>query len=616
MVIDQEILTLRQYLFTGTDGADPAWWFAVKAIVVLVFCAVVIRVLVNMLRLGPGRGVSETGSELGRAAQDVAGFSFRRVVGLCGLAWREAMRRHVWIIFVVFLIILGVTALLSGDTRPDPSREPAKLMLTFVLSTSTYLILFAALFLSTFSLPIDVKQRTIYTIVTKPVRAGEMVLGRILGFTFFGTVMLACMAICSYVFVERTVNHRHEIDPADVESFETASGVREQGETQVEQGHSHKFEVDAEGRGLSDIVQGHRHYVTKDDEGNYSTGPTEGSLTAKVPVYGKLRFIDRDGAEKDRGVSVGSEWTYRSYIPGGTLAAAIWKFENVTRENFPNRIPLDMTLRVFRTYKGNVERGIEASLYLVNPTTGTRTSERRFVVREFGDNRLSLPHELEDVDGKPLDLFEDIVDENGSMELWIRCFDNQQYLGVAQADVYLRAEDASYTWNFFKGYVGIWLQMVTVISIGVMFSTFLSGPVAMMATLACFVLGMGNVVDQIDGIQIAMSDPEAKGAIHGGGPIESFIRLVRQQNLTSPLDIGEPGETIIRQIDRGVIETLAVVKNYFLPKLGEFNYDKYVALGYNIPGDLVAAGLITTFGFFLAMFAIGYFCLKTREIAK
>ena len=43
--------------------------------------------------------------------------------------------------------------------------------------------------------------------------------------------------------------------------------------------------------------------------------------------------------------------------------------------------------------------------------------------------------------------------------------------------------------NFVKGYLGIWVQMLLVTSFGVMFSTFLSGPVAMMATLAALVLG-------------------------------------------------------------------------------------------------------------------------------
>ena len=54
---------------------------------------------------------------------------------------------------------------------------------------------------------------------------------------------------------------------------------------------------------------------------------------------------------------------------------------------------------------------------------------------------------------------------------------------MAQADLYIRAADSSFDWNFCKGYLGIWLQMVLVISLGVIFSTFLSGPVALLATM-------------------------------------------------------------------------------------------------------------------------------------
>ena len=37
-----------------------------------------------------------------------------------------------------------------------------------------------------FSLPADIKTKTIYTVVTKPVRPGEIVLGRIVGFSLVG----------------------------------------------------------------------------------------------------------------------------------------------------------------------------------------------------------------------------------------------------------------------------------------------------------------------------------------------------------------------------------------------------------------------------------------------
>ena len=39
-------------------------------------------------------------------------------------------------------------------------------------------------------------------------------------------------------------------------------------------------------------------------------------LVARVPVYGKLRFLDRTGQPAEKGINVGDEWTYRSFIDG------------------------------------------------------------------------------------------------------------------------------------------------------------------------------------------------------------------------------------------------------------------------------------------------------------
>ena len=58
------------------------------------------------------------------------------------------------------------------------------------------------------------------------------------------------------------------------------------------------------------------------------SGPI-GFLRARVPFYGKLRFLDRKGVDVARGISVGNEWTYRSFIEGGSSAAAIWTFSGI-----------------------------------------------------------------------------------------------------------------------------------------------------------------------------------------------------------------------------------------------------------------------------------------------
>ena len=108
---------------------------------------------------------------------------------------------------------------------------------------------------------------------------------------------------------------------------------------------------------------------------------------------------------------------------------------------------------------------------------------------------------------------------DGKVQVEIRCVDPAQYFGVAEPDVYLRPGDASFELNFCKGYLSIWLQMVLVTGFGVTFSTFLSGPVALMATISAIVLGFfGQFVRDI-----ATGDD-----VMGGGPIESFIRIVTQ----------------------------------------------------------------------------------------
>src|SRR3970282_1786069 len=103
----------------------------------------------------------------------------RRIGALARLAIKESFRRRVVVALVVFFLIL----LFAGWFLKTDYPQPAKLLFSFVLTATTYLTLLIALLLSTFSLPNDFKSKTIYTVVTKPVRAGDIVLGRILGFT-------------------------------------------------------------------------------------------------------------------------------------------------------------------------------------------------------------------------------------------------------------------------------------------------------------------------------------------------------------------------------------------------------------------------------------------------
>ncbi|MBX3412348.1 MAG: ABC transporter permease [Pirellulales bacterium] len=612
MVIETELPPFWQWLFgqaatadtPAVTGALVAW---LQVIGILAAFLLGISYLIAVVRHGPVAATQLFFRRLREGLVDLVSMSPRRVMALAQLAVQEAFHRRVLVAFVVFITIL----LFAGWYLDTNSPEPARLYLSFVLTTTSYLVLLLALFLSVFSLPQDMTRRTIYTIVTKPVRSSEIVLGRILGFTAVGTLLLIATGAVSYVFVIRGLNHTHELTDRDLRPDDAAgaeSGALV-GRTQSALGHRHEVHVAADGSGRAETSHGHHHEITaekaSDGRTRYTVGPPEGLFTARVPEYGKLHFKDRAGAPTGRGINVGNEWTYRSYIEGGSLAAAIWEFNDVVASRFGDELPLELNLRVFRTHKGDIERGILGSIVLVNPDTNLRSAPINFVAREYATDLQRIPRKVraEGTGGEEIDIFDDLA-SNGRLIVEISCLQREQYFGVAQADVYLRALDASFFTNFVKGYAGIWLQMLLVTSFGVVYSTFLNGSVAMMATAATMLGGFfSDFIYQL-----------ATGQIRGGGPAESLYRILTQSNVVVPIEQG-PTKVVIEMIDRLFQVILARVSSV-LPNFGSFSDIDYVAYGYDIPSELLLVHTVTALGFVVPLVLIGHFFLKTREVAR
>lgn len=595
MVIETDLLPFLEWF------PEAAWhWLQVAAILCAV--ALLFSYLVAAVRNGPIRGASIVLEGLRGALADLIFISPRRTLALARLAIQEALHRRVLVAFALFAVIL----LFATWYLDEATDNPAQLYLSFVLTTTTYLVLLLALFLSVFSLPADIANRTIFTIATKPVRPTELVLGRMLGFAAVGTAMLAVTGLISYVFVLRGLNHRHEIPPTQVASTSEAAPAEHRGRTEIAQNHRHDFVVDADGQGRTDIAQGHWHEITtarKGDQIVYEVGPPQGALSARVPVYGKLSFKDRSGNPTAKGINVGNEWTYRSYIDGGTLAAAIWHFTGITEQAFPEGLPIEMTIRVFRTHKGDISKGILGRLVVRNPETGV-SSATPFVAKEYKTDFQLIPRQLTDEQGRPIDLFKDLVTPQGEVDIQVQCSEYEQYFGMAQPDVYLRARDASFTVNFIKGYVGIWLQMLLVTAAGVMFSTFLNGAVAMLATFAMMLVGSF----------VSFMRDLVTGEVPGGGPVESAVRIFTQQNVTTRL---EPGisTSAINLVDegfRGAMKSVLAV----LPDFTALSDVDYVVHGFDIPGDMLLVHGVTALAYLAPVFIAAFLFFRTREVAR
>ncbi len=659
MVVEHEVIPFFTWLGQSLPG-----YLGIVAVAAGV--GLFLFMLTATLRSGPRRATAATRELLASAVTDLRSTSLRRIWALSWLAIKEAIRRRAVVVFAVFVLVL----LFAGWFLDPGGDSPARLYLSFVITATNYLMLLLALLISALSLPQEFKQKTLYTVVTKPVRAGEIVLGRIVGFSLIGSALLVVMGTVSYVFVLRGLSHTHDLDPAEIETLEqsladrlaadgASGGVAGRTvptlETDKVHNHRHELRIDAVDRSASreetgglksggqartSAEQGHWHDVTfetsRDDTGKprvaVDVGGPEGRLVARVPIYGKLRFLNRAGEPDAKGVNVGDEWTYRSFIDGHTLAAAIWTFEGITEERFPAErfpkgLPLELNLDVFRTHKGQTDDPTEipavpGSIEIRNPETGVRSKPIPFSSKDFSTIVLDVPRKLEnprpDQQGPVyLDLFDDLTDK-GKIEVYLRCEQGGQYFGAARADMYFHARDAYFTLNFIKGYIGIWVQMVVLIGIGVMFSTFLSGPIALMATTGTFIGGLfKEYMSNLGASQFMAKDAlEQSGhdEVIGGGPAEAFIRLINQQNMVSEM---EPGiQTQFAEVVDQVSGFLLWGISNVLPEFGTFSFSEYVADGFDVPGSLMLTCLVRAAAFLLPAVVAGYFFLKLREVAR
>ena len=660
MVLEQNI----PYFVDWIGPAALAWLIAVA---VLVGVAFGVGAIISLIWHGPSRFWTPFKQAVRRGVENAI-ISPTRTWAVARLTIQESIRRRVLLIFAMFLLLI----LMAGWFLDPANENPARLYLAFVTGATTILVLLLALFLSAFSLPTDFKSRTIYTVVTKPVRSSELVLGRIVGIGLVGTIILVLMGGASYLFVTTSLEHTHLLSEREdlTPIFISAEGASDapqvvfRGETQISHGHRHPVTVyavvDADGeivvetiRVIVEEVNGHTHYVTAErwgDQIRFRAREAQGVWQARIPIYARaLNFRQADGMEADQGINVGHEWEYRSYISGpadGVTAseAAIFSFEGVREGRFSpgvleRGLPVEVTMGVFRTHKGDIEQRVNGSLSIRNPVTGLRVEVMTFSTEEFITQALLVPRRFEgtpqiiqrqgrDERGisfvspsdevaeagrgdirltqrREFDIFEDFITDDGRVELWLQCLDRGQYVGVARHDLYIRAADASVTFNFVKGFYKIWMQMIILISFGVLFSTFLSGPVAMLSTIGVLVAGFSKTFV----IELGLN------RVLGGGPFESFYRLMIQQNMVVDLPVSLATQ-FIKAADVVYSKFLLLV-GQAVPPLSEYAvYDNALVSGFNIPMEWVLNHSVMTLAYAVPLFIVAYLILSNREVAQ
>jgi len=542
-------------------------------------------------------------------------WSWRRIWALTRLSFKEAVRRRVLWVFSAFLLIV----LFASWFMPYKPEDQVRNYVSVVYFASAVLMLLAAGLLAAFSLPADMKNQTIHTIVTKPVQRFEIVAGRFLGYVLLLSLVLAVITGIGLLYMVR------EIDS----------------DAQVE------------------------------------------SMRARVPVYGELVFRGKEGtsaAGMNVGREWGYR-SY--IMGGPTSShRAIWSFFELPGE-LGNRksasfVPCEFSLDIFRTVKGEEGKGVFCSFVFQTHRWDPRqeseyrkareqanklmqVADRRALIeqatkeirgnapteeetKEFVEDRsATAPGKLLDqlfaekygifeVSNKEIvDYHTQSVDVPGTLfknalasaphqpsaallrhgeertpllSVSVKCESGGQYVGAAKHDFYILAAEGSFAWNFFKGAIGLWMRLCVVLGVAITCSTYLSGVIAWLTTMFLYVAGCFQ-----DYIRMI-----ASGLNPEGGPISAVMSLVSKQGVNRPMDV-TPGAHIAQGTDF-VFRVIFRLFLYLFPDVNRLDWTEYVAEGFNIGGfDIILLHLLLLVGYLTPCALIAYYLMKSREVA-
>ena len=407
-------------------GAIPIWFIIAGGLALIVFLVSALSVFVTHR----GAGGRVFFGELSGCLSDLVSLSPRRIGALAKLTFLEAYRRKALSVFVVFALLFMFAGWFMGDTK-EITGDQVKVYISFVLRAISWLTLPVILVLCSFGIPEDIRLRSLHTVVTKPARRLEIVLGRVIGFSLIGTVVLLVMSLVGYIWIVRQIKDQGLLT-CRVPVYGTLSFL-DRGGVPAEKGIN-----------TGDVWE-FRSYI-------------EGATAARA----KWEFQNIDESALDAGGNLHLEnqfVAFRSY-KGDMKRQLLFDFKFI-----------------------NPEKAVAPGQPLTFTTEARQISEFRGVTDKI-NRKLGR-----DGDEKTYDLINDFVKQDGSLTVEVSCIDREQYLGMARPDLFIRKPDQPFWLGYAKAILGIELMMILVAIMAVTASTFLKGPIATVLTFCLLMLG-------------------------------------------------------------------------------------------------------------------------------
>jgi hypothetical protein len=593
----------------------------------------------------------------------------RRLYSIALLSIHEANRRMwaPWVVITVFLLVLAFT---HWFLQPPRAAEMGRLYVGTLTLLCSVLLTVMVTILTPLSLPTDIQQQTIYTVVSKPVRRLEMIWGRMIGYMALVTVLVVLFGGISLLYLWRTVG-------LTIKQTEDAA-IKAQKEHRLSD-----FKLLAE-----------------------QADQLRTRLQARVPVKGSLSFLDSRGIPHAMGIDVGSDQNMReprSHIEGATPSAAIWSFGMVPDPFTPRgqnprtlnrRIPVDDFLRA-----GTIEWNLDKIYQLQEQIHAAQVSKSQPDVSPSVTSRLDatiarnqaeLDRIQSDYDSKKQQSLE--LEEQATQAEAAQRGDEVKELRTKIAELHSPMVTVEMSFNVYrttKGKIGEAVyaeiqaknyntnaEFVDAFPIKEYYTNRIQFDPSLLAgsngalriEIRCMsptqYLGMAesdlyllprsgnfgfNYMKGLFGIWLQamvltaigicagtfLSWPVAllttisffvagqlafaflvdftRQAVLGGGPFESLIRLITHDNQMSEL-APTAGVVLAKTLDSLVMPVMSMLV-YVVPNFNALDVSNMVADGFAVSWVLLGLNTLLAFAYALPFSLAGYFILKNREVA-
>jgi hypothetical protein len=359
---------------------------------------------------------------------------------------KQAIRMKIAAVFIILLIVLLPTMGVSM-TGDGTLKGKLQTFVSYGLSLTSFLLCLLTIVVSIYSLTSDIQQRQIYTVLTKPIRRFQLLFGKLLGVILLDVALLALFSAVIYAVIIYTPKFyrasQAELAHANNEFFTARAGLTPP-------------EVDVT-QEVADT------YNRLEKTGQLPLGVSDNKVSRENYIEGLTQSIKLG----KRAVAVGHDlvWEFNNVKPLDPGRSLFIRFKYDVSVNPPD-------LQVIGRWFAGDDRQVK---YGAKVQTPIYTFERKDLIRTFYE--IEVPADAVAEDGYLAVGFFNVPLNNT-----VVIFPPKDGL-----EVLYKAD--TFTANFLRAVLLILFRLIFLACLGILSSTFLSFPVAILLCLAVFFTG-------------------------------------------------------------------------------------------------------------------------------